>query len=1030
VGTLKALLVIGSLVSIMGCQRLSNSHQSLHLKCGRDLGPISEGARYFQIKLGTESLRKDAVAALTLNQKSILDRLSTRACFKLHPSDVGSLVVTHQDRRHAEIIEVPPIASSLELQSINLKPFTPVGENADLQSSLFKRFCPSSSNTIFVGDRRYAFNLNLSSEKPAAGLKMKLVHSIDRRPLLATPLLEVASILGGGLVSFALDADDKHQDEDAFKVQLEVSDHLGSKFITPVCTIVIDPRIPVVNAIGGSSYFPGMYVEVEKNPNLEFKLTSSSPLLRARLIYFEAGTDTIIRKDEYVPFRLKDDQWSLITLLPDISGQKDVTIELENASGFVQRYFFTTDFGLRFYLESSMKRVSQSRNQRYLTYYSQGGELRVIDAVKSQVVFEQIFSYEILDAKVDDNGQYLVVQTAEQIRVVDLLSKVETSYKESVDSFEILSSTHQVLFITESSKLKWIDVKSGQMDKLQDIPGEIIRAFIVSDDERRVFVATDKKSIHSIANEPSGAFELIEQCPFGTINVLDFSPGTNSLVYNCNEVIFFKQLELLKPAEEILRFPVGDGARSIAFASSDKKVLVGSDLGEWYLVDLIARSKYPQDRLEGLDKGLFFRSSVVSMIVSSDGQSAIVGSDDGEAKVFSVSNQQLNKTLSLNEQIIGMGYAPDQKSFYIASPALGLHFYSVWNETASLDLGQRIRNIALSNQGILTASTITQNSTSPDSNAAAVVVDIGSFKTVKRIEHSRTVNHTDISKDGRWLLSASDDGSARLSGLETGAEFNLIEKWNPGGRAIRKAVYSNDNRKIAIFFHASVLVFDRDSLDTPIYRFDADDWVPHAEFAVNDRYLVVASADKKARIIDLATSSLVAEVVTQHWVWYASLSVDGRYFAVLSWDNKLRVFESQKSADGDIVGLSDYLTVDLSTTGEHMTFSPDGRYLAASLWSGETLVLSVADKRVLKVLCSQKGFASAPTFSPDNMLLAVGHNNMAYVYRVADGKPMQVVTHGDRVSSLAFYGNSLISAGGDKILKKTQIDLDSKASCQ
>jgi WD40 repeat protein len=129
------------------------------------------------------------------------------------------------------------------------------------------------------------------------------------------------------------------------------------------------------------------------------------------------------------------------------------------------------------------------------------------------------------------------------------------------------------------------------------------------------------------------------------------------------------------------------------------------------------------------------------------------------------------------------------------------------------------------------------------------------------------------------------------------------------------------------------------------------------------------------------------------------------------------------------VDLVDYLKLDLQTSGENLDFSSDARFLAFSLWDGSTYLINLSSKHVMLLTCLKGDFASPPIFSKSGELVAVGQDNSAIVYRTSDGKPIQLIRHGDRVTSIGIGGDSVITGGWDGKIKINRLSLNKKANC-
>jgi WD40 repeat protein len=357
-----------------------------------------------------------------------------------------------------------------------------------------------------------------------------------------------------------------------------------------------------------------------------------------------------------------------------------------------------------------------------------------------------------------------------------------------------------------------------------------------------------------------------------------------------------------------------------------------------------------------------------------------------------------------------------------------MHFYRLPALTHEFEVGLPVNTIALSKHGLMAVSTLSPKNTASSQEAKALIFDLKSSDVIHSVVHDRAINSAEISPDGQWLLTASEDSKARISRIHAEDTLDLSVLFDDPMRPVRKAFYSHSGSRVGIVVHERIYLVDALTGET-LRTFQANDWYPSAEFSKDDRYVVAAGSDKTAKIYHSETGQVLAVSKAAGWVWNAKLSPDGRYLAGLSWDNKLRISETVRSEEGEIEGLRDFMELDLAIAGEHLEFSPDSRYLSFSLWGGDSFFLDMSSRNLRKLPCVQKGFSSAPVFSDNSQLMAVGHNSMAYLYKVPELKPVQTIAHAARVTSLGFLNDQFFSGSWDGKVKSTPINLTNKASC-
>ncbi|MFI2203566.1 CHAT domain-containing protein [Streptomyces sp. NPDC020192] len=225
-------------------------------------------------------------------------------------------------------------------------------------------------------------------------------------------------------------------------------------------------------------------------------------------------------------------------------------------------------------------------------------------------------------------------------------------------------------------------------------------------------------------------------------------------------------------------------------------------------------------------------------------------------------------------------------------------------------------------------------------------------------------------------------------------------------------------------------------------------------FSPDGGRLAVGSTDNRARVWEMATGELVAELAHHHFVNTVDFDPTGRYLATGSADAVAGVW--------DLTTGSRVLSVRHARAVKDVTFSPDGRLLLtacedkkAYVWDTDTgwqraeiphkhFVLGVAfspDGRKIAT-CSENHSAlisetgtwttlfqvehrsgqRSVAFSPDSSMFATGSQDGAVcVWRADTGLALLTLKHHRSVNALAFYpdGRYLASAGEDKVVRST-----------
>jgi WD40 repeat protein len=285
--------------------------------------------------------------------------------------------------------------------------------------------------------------------------------------------------------------------------------------------------------------------------------------------------------------------------------------------------------------------------------------------------------------------------------------------------------------------------------------------------------------------------------------------------------------------------------------------------------------------------------------------------------------------------------------------------------------------------------------------------------TVARMgAHEWPINHAQISADGQWLLTTSDDRTAVVWDLESGrlkarlrhAESVTHASFSPDG--LRVVTASNDG---------TACVWDAMSGErlAPPLRHDAA--VVYAWFDAEGRRVVTASRDGTARVWDAQTGlPLIDPLRHQDEVGFACFSPDGRTVISTSLDGTAKLWDA---ATG-------HLAVPPLVHGHEVTyaaFSPDSRIVVTGCRDGAARVWDVATGETTTPPLHHEAKVRYVCFSPEGnrILVAAGEHRihgLARVWELATGAPLTPpLRHNGHVSHAAFSpdGRRVATASSD-----------------
>ena len=321
------------------------------------------------------------------------------------------------------------------------------------------------------------------------------------------------------------------------------------------------------------------------------------------------------------------------------------------------------------------------------------------------------------------------------------------------------------------------------------------------------------------------------------------------------------------------------------------------------------------------------------------------------------------------------------------------------------------------------------------------------------VGHQKPITSVSFSGDGRRVVTASNDGTARVWNTD-GTGSALVLAGHQG--EVHSAVFDSlGQRVVTVSTDGTARVWNADGTGDALILAGHEKHVVSAEFSPDGQRVVTASRDKTARVWN-ADGTGEAVVLAGHkgHVVSASFSPDGQRIVTASRDKTARVWNADGT--GEAVVLQGHKGHILSAA-----FSPRGRHVVtasrdktARVWSIEggeaevvlqgheeqvrsaafsadaerivttshdgTVRLWGADGRTDPVIfrCHQ-GRASSASLSPDGRrIVTTAEGNTAQVWNAdGSGEPITLFGHEDEVVSVMFspQEGSLVTVSRDRV---------------
>ncbi|HET7384913.1 MAG TPA: TIR domain-containing protein [Pseudolabrys sp.] len=273
--------------------------------------------------------------------------------------------------------------------------------------------------------------------------------------------------------------------------------------------------------------------------------------------------------------------------------------------------------------------------------------------------------------------------------------------------------------------------------------------------------------------------------------------------------------------------------------------------------------------------------------------------------------------------------------------------------------------------------------------------------------HTGSVRAAAFSPDGRRVVTASTDHTARVWNLETGKQSAIIEH----GAPVRSATFSPDGRSVVTASDdKTARVWDARTGEQVAILMGHTAPVRVAVFSPNGRYVLTASDDSSARFWDAETGNVI-HVLEGHTksVRGAVFSADGEHAVTTSLDRTARLWDMETGRQSAILEHGEVVW--------SAAFSPDGRRVVTASDDNTARVWDAQKGAQIVVLKGHGRPVQSAVFSPNGrIIVTASDDNTAGIWNAGSGKLETILRgHLSEVRSAAFSpdGQYVLTASRD-----------------
>jgi WD40 repeat protein len=280
-----------------------------------------------------------------------------------------------------------------------------------------------------------------------------------------------------------------------------------------------------------------------------------------------------------------------------------------------------------------------------------------------------------------------------------------------------------------------------------------------------------------------------------------------------------------------------------------------------------------------------------------------------------------------------------------------------------------------------------------------------------QLGHAGVVFTAAFSRDGRWIVTASADGTARVWDADGTKQVELIGHKNE----VRSAAFSHHGRRIVTASKdETARLWDAENGRELRVLDDHRATVVSATFSPDDRLIVTASYDSTARIWDGVTGTIL-RTLSGHtdWIWSAAFSPDGTRIVTGSADRHACVWDV---ASGELV----FCLRPHGDVVRNASFSPDGRRIVTASFDGTARIWDAVTGAMLTELSGHEDQVWSAAFTADGeRIVTISKDRTARLWS-SNGALMEVMRgHAGPLHSLDISpdGRHIATASTDKTVR-------------
>jgi WD40 repeat protein len=336
--------------------------------------------------------------------------------------------------------------------------------------------------------------------------------------------------------------------------------------------------------------------------------------------------------------------------------------------------------------------------------------------------------------------------------------------------------------------------------------------------------------------------------------------------------------------KEVARMAQGPGAQRGAFSPDGKYVVSAGD-----------RTVRVYETLTGKEIArMTHDGSVSSVAFSPDGNFVVSGSDDGTARIWAAMAGWEVARMTHDGGVISVAFSPN--GIFVASGSMD-YTVRVWaaphRPEISLPVHYEFSTWDIQNSVRSPDGKWILSFKNEDTKTIAVS-EVVTGEEIAHMKHDDQVNSIVFSRDGKYIVSASSDGTALVWEAATGKELSRL---NCGQMDASAVAFGPDETYAAVAcLDGTIRIWDVFT-GKELIPIQGPGYPGLVTFSSDGKYIASGGSDKTARVWEVRTGKEIAHMTHEEPVWSAAFSPDGEYVASGSADNTVILWEAHSGKE-------------------------------------------------------------------------------------------------------------------------------------